>query len=94
MTAATRHYLEMGLAMVLGMVVLGIPAVAALGALGTSMSELSDHAPALLLLGMAMTMSVPMVAVRSRRTGGLAPLLRTPIRSNSQHERWLPCAAT
>lgn len=56
-----RHYVEMVVAMMLGMVVLGAPVVAALGGFGTSMSDLRDDAPALLLLGMAVTMTVPMV---------------------------------
>jgi hypothetical protein len=56
-----RHYLEMVAAMFLGMAVLGFPAVAALGAAGASGSELREDAPALLLLGMTATMTVPMV---------------------------------
>src|SRR4051812_22048738 len=56
-----RHYLEMVVAMVLGMVVLGVPAAALLGLFGVSPSELHDDAPALALLGMAVTMTVPMV---------------------------------
>ena len=46
----TRHYLEMVVAMLLGMLVLGLP-----------LSTLI-HAPALELLNMAVTMTVPMVA--------------------------------
>ena len=65
MTSSTRrflrHYVEMVVAMFLGMVVLGIPAGWALGAVGSSWSELNTHAPALMLLGMAVTMTVPMV---------------------------------
>jgi hypothetical protein len=57
-----RHYVEMVIAMFAGMAVLGIPAVAALGALGSSTSDLRADAPAILLLGMATTMTVPMVA--------------------------------
>jgi hypothetical protein len=57
-----RHYLELVAAMFLGMAVLGIPAVAALGAVGVSSSELESDAPALLLFGMALTMTMPMVA--------------------------------
>jgi hypothetical protein len=57
-----RHYVEMVVAMVLGMVLLGAPASMALDALGMSSSELHDDAPALMLLGMAVTMTVPMVA--------------------------------
>ena len=56
-----RHYLEMVVAMVLGMVVLGVPAGWALGAVGSSWSELNTDAPALMLLGMAATMTAPMV---------------------------------
>jgi hypothetical protein len=66
MTAANRHfarhYVEMLVAMVLGMVVLGTPATFALGAAGRSMSELHNDTPALMLLAMAVTMTVPMVA--------------------------------
>ena len=56
-----RHYLEMVAAMFLGMTLLGMPAGWALDALGTSTSELTDNAPALMLLGMMVTMTVPMV---------------------------------
>ena len=66
MSASTRHfarhYLEMLVAMFLGMAVLGVPAVAALGVVGVSSSELHNDAPALLLCGMAVTMTAPMVA--------------------------------
>jgi hypothetical protein len=65
MTSSTRHfvrhYVEMVVAMFLGMVVLGAPAGWALGAVGSSWSELNTDAPALMLLGMAVTMTVPMV---------------------------------
>ena len=57
-----RHYVEMVVAMFAGMVVLGMPAGWALQAFGSSTSELTDTAPALMLLGMAVTMTVPMVA--------------------------------
>jgi hypothetical protein len=56
-----RHYLEMVAVMFLGMAVLGIPAVAALGAVGVSYSELEADAPSVLLFGMALTMTAPMV---------------------------------
>ena len=66
MSASTRHfirhYVEMVVAMFLGMAVLGVPAVAALGLVGMSSSELHNDAPALLLFGMAVTMTAPMVA--------------------------------
>jgi hypothetical protein len=57
-----RHYLEMIAAMVLGMVVLGVPAEGALRAIGSSSSELQADLPAASLLGMAFIMTVPMVA--------------------------------
>src|SRR5215218_257858 len=56
-----RHYVEMVVAMFLGMAVLGVPAGWALGAVGSSWSQLGDDAPSLMLLGMAFTMTVPMV---------------------------------
>jgi hypothetical protein len=54
-----RHYAEMVIAMFAGMAVLGMPAAMAIGGLGV---ELRDEAPAALLLGMGITMTVPMVA--------------------------------
>jgi hypothetical protein len=57
-----RHYIEMVLVMFAGMAILGIPAVAALKAFGTSTSELQADAPAVMLIGMGLTMTVPMVA--------------------------------
>ena len=68
----TRHYLEMVAAMALGMVVLGIPAAAALSAAGTSIDDLRAGAPALLLIGMATTMTLPMVAWMRYRGHGWA----------------------
>jgi hypothetical protein len=66
MTASTRHfirhYVEMLLAMFVGMGVLFVPALLALGAAGVSSAELRSDAPALMLLGMGITMTVPMVA--------------------------------
>jgi hypothetical protein len=56
-----RHYVEMVVAMFLGMAVLGVPAGWALRAIGSSWSELNTDAPSLMLLGMAATMTVPMV---------------------------------
>ena len=53
-----RHYVEMVVAMFLGMAVLMPPTMSAVG---TSWSELRADAPALMLLGMAVTMTVPMV---------------------------------
>jgi hypothetical protein len=65
-----RHYLEMVVAMFAGMVVLGIPAGWAMGAAGTSWAELHTDAPALMLLGMAVTMTVPMVGWMAYRGHG------------------------
>src|SRR5215216_3730078 len=56
-----RHYVEMVVAMFLGMALLGVPASWALGAVGSSWSELNTDAPSLMLLAMAVTMTVPMV---------------------------------
>jgi hypothetical protein len=57
-----RHYVEMVGAMLLGMVILGGPALVALGMAGVSSAELRADAPALLLFGMGVTMTAPMVA--------------------------------
>lgn len=66
MTSSTRHfirhYAEMLAAMFLGMAVLGMPVLMALGAAGVSSAELRSDAPALMLLGMGVTMTAPMVA--------------------------------
>jgi hypothetical protein len=67
-----RHYIEMVVAMLAGMAILGIPAVALLGALGSSTSALRADAPALLLVGMAAKMPVPMVAWMRFRGHGWA----------------------
>jgi len=57
-----RHYAEMLVAMFGGMIVLGLPAGVALGALGISSSELHNDYPTLMLSGMGVVMTVPMVA--------------------------------
>jgi hypothetical protein len=57
-----RHYIEMVVVMFAGMLVLGLPGEAALKALGSGTSELRADAPALVFLGMAATMTAPMVA--------------------------------
>lgn len=57
-----RHYIEMVVVMFAGMVVLGLPGEAALHAIGSGTSELRETAPATVFLGMAFTMTVPMVA--------------------------------
>jgi hypothetical protein len=67
-----RHYIEMVVAMFAGMAVLGLPAGWALGAVGSSWSQLTDSAPALMLLLMATTMTVPMVAWMRYRGHGRA----------------------
>jgi hypothetical protein len=69
-----RHYAEMVLAMLLGMAVLWMPAKLALGAFGMSSQELHDNGAAMLLV-MATTMTVPMVAwMRYRGHGWPASL--------------------
>src|ERR671924_1826986 len=68
-----RHYAEMVAAMLLGMVVLGLPVSAILGAFGVTMSDVHHDAPALMLLGMAVMMTVPMVAWMRYRGHGWAP---------------------
>ena len=62
MRSFARHYAEMVIAMFAGMFILGLPAEAGLRAMGSSSSALQVDAPAVLLLGMALTMTVPMVA--------------------------------
>jgi len=57
-----RHYAEMLVAMFLGMFVLGFALTALLELVGVEVSSWDTEAPALLLLGMAFTMTVPMVA--------------------------------
>jgi hypothetical protein len=68
-----RHGLEMVVAMVLGMVVLGTALTVALELVGVDVSGWRSDAPALLLLGMAFTMTVPMVAWMRHRGHGWAP---------------------
>jgi cytochrome bd-type quinol oxidase subunit 2 len=65
-----RHYLEMVVAMFLGMAVLGVPAGWALSAMGIDWSGLTDDYPALMFLGMATTMTLPMVAWMAYRGHG------------------------
>ena len=67
-----RHYVEMVIAMFAGMVVLGGGFSLLLAAAGVD-GGWRDDAPALLLLGMAFTMTVPMVAWMRRRGHGWAP---------------------
>ena len=68
-----RHYVEMVIAMLVGMFVLGGALVVLLGAIGIDVGDWDEDAPALLLLGMAFTMSVPMVAWMRYRGHGWAP---------------------
>ena len=68
-----RHYVEMVIAMFAGMIVLGVPAEAGLRATGTSSHELYTDVPALALLGMAIIMTVPMVAWMRYRGHGWRP---------------------
>jgi hypothetical protein len=68
-----RHYVEMVVAMLLGMVVLGPPAEAALRALGSSSGDLRTDAPAVALLGMAAMMTAPMVGWMRYRGHGPLP---------------------
>jgi hypothetical protein len=73
MRGFARHYVEMVLAMFAGMIVLGLPAEAGLRLIGSSSSDLQVDAPAVLLLGMALTMTVPMVAWMRYRGHGWPP---------------------
>ena len=68
-----RHYGEMLVAMFLGMIVLGGALAALLGVIGIDPSTWRTDAPELLLLGMAFTMSAPMVAWMRHRGHGWAP---------------------
>jgi hypothetical protein len=68
-----RHYVEMVVAMFLGMFVLGGAFAVALGTLGIDVGDWQTDAPELLLLGMAFTMSVPMVTWMRHRGHRWAP---------------------
>jgi hypothetical protein len=68
-----RHYVEMVVAMFLGMAVLGGAAAVLLGAAGIEVGAWRTDEPELLLLGMAFTMSAPMVAWMRYRGHGWAP---------------------
>jgi hypothetical protein len=69
----TRHYAEMVVAMFLGMFVLGGIGAAVLSLAGVDAGDWRTDAPALMLLAMAFTMSVPMVAWMRYRGHGWAP---------------------
>jgi hypothetical protein len=72
LTASTRrfarHYAEMIIAMFAGMFVLGAAASAFI-----DLDALRDESPTLMLLGMAFTMTAPMVAWMRYRGHGWAP---------------------
>jgi hypothetical protein len=70
-----RHYIEMVVVMFAGMLVLGLPGEAALKAMGSGTSELRETAPATVFLGMAFTMTAPMVAWMRRRGHAWQPTL-------------------
>jgi hypothetical protein len=73
-THFVRHYLEMVVAMFLGMFVLGAPLAALLGVAGVDVSSWQTDARELMLLGMAFTMSVPMAAWMRYRGHGWTPV--------------------
>ena len=66
----TRHYVEMVVVMLVGMLALFVPAALGLAALGV---ELTDEAPQLQLLGMGLSMTVPMAAWMRFRGHGTRP---------------------
>lgn len=68
-----RHYLEMVLAMFVGMLALGVPAAGALELAGSSLSELKETAPAVYLLAMGLAMTMPMVTWMRYRDHGWRP---------------------
>jgi flagellar biosynthetic protein FliP len=70
-----RHYLEMVAAMLLGMVILGLPIVGLLELFGSGLGEAEESAPAAYLLVMAATMTAPMVAWMRHRGHGWTPCL-------------------
>lgn len=69
-----RHYAEMVVAMFVGMFALGMPLAALLALVGIEASAWRTDAPELMLLGMALTMSVPMAAWMRYRGHGWAPV--------------------
>jgi hypothetical protein len=62
-----KHYVEMVLVMLAGMFALGGILLAMAAALGASPGDLRDDAPALVLLGMGLSMTAPMVWWMHRR---------------------------
>ena len=69
----TRHYIEMVVAMFLGMFVLGGAAAGLLVLAGVDVGDWRTEAPAALLLGMALSMTIPMVAWMRHRGHGWRP---------------------
>ena len=67
------HYLEMVIAMFAGMLVLGLPAEGLLQLAGSSVADLKASAPAVVLAGMGVVMTVPMVAWMRHRGHGWRP---------------------
>jgi len=68
-----RHYAEMVAAMFLGMFVLGLALAVPLGPAGVDVAAWDADAPALALLFMSFTMTVPMVAWMRYRGHGWRP---------------------
>jgi len=68
-----RHYAEMVVAMLLGMFILGALLAVPLEAAGVDVGNWDKNEPELLLLSMAFTMTVPMVAWMRHRGHGWAP---------------------
>src|ERR687893_3292311 len=68
-----KHYVEMVIAMFVGMFALGGLLTVALAGVGIDVGDWREDSPALLLLGMAFTMTVPMVAWMRYRGHGWAP---------------------
>jgi hypothetical protein len=66
------HYLEMVAVMLLGMLVLGGAALGLLSLAGVTSGELTDDAPAVVLLGMGISMVAPMVWWMRRRAHSAA----------------------
>jgi flagellar biosynthetic protein FliP len=62
-----KHYIEMVLVMLAGMFVLGGAAIAVGAAFGVSYTEMKQDAPALVLAGMGVSMTAPMVWWMRRR---------------------------
>ncbi|WP_205696889.1 hypothetical protein [Conexibacter sp. SYSU D00693] len=69
----TRHYVEMVLVMVAGMLVLGAGMAGVAELAGPGMDALRDDAPALVLAGMCVSMCVPMTAYMRWRGHGWTP---------------------